>query len=217
MTKIKILICLFVTAFIFVPYLAYAAEVIINGNYNETTTETGPRVGRPTSETIYNIGYTNYSATSSSNDNYVLPSKDYPFNNGDKINCTGTEGKIDGATALLNVTCKRGWVASATNGEESKASQLYEESGGDQRAAAAKKTEGPNIEEYSKALFKWARVTIIIVVTAIFVIAGIIYMTSGGNPNRVSLAKRLLTGGISAILVLFLGEFFLRVIVGVNI
>lgn len=75
---------------------------------------------------------------------------------------------------------------------------------------------GP-LNKFSNALFRWSQVAMIFIAGGIFIFAGIVYMTSAGNPNRVALAKRLVTGAVAALIVLFLGMFFLRMVIGVNI
>ena len=79
-------------------------------------------------------------------------------------------------------------------------------------AAAAS---GPDIKTWSESLFTWSQYIMVIIATAIFVLAGIIYTTSAGNPSRVSYAKKLIVGAVSALLVLFLGRFFLTNVIGV--
>ena len=74
-----------------------------------------------------------------------------------------------------------------------------------------------DIERWSNKIFSWAQIVIIPVATAIFILAGITYMTSGGNPNRITFAKKLITGAVSAILVLYLGKYFLKIVLGVDL
>lgn len=72
------------------------------------------------------------------------------------------------------------------------------------------------LDKWSDRVFIWAQLVIIPVSTTIFIFAGITYMTSGGNPNRVAFAKKLITGAVSAILVLYLGKYFLKIVLGVG-
>jgi hypothetical protein len=63
--------------------------------------------------------------------------------------------------------------------------------------------------------YKFAQTAIFILSLGAIMLAGIFYMTSTGDPKRIGLAKNLLFGAASAILVIVLGRFFLTKVVGV--
>jgi hypothetical protein len=54
-----------------------------------------------------------------------------------------------------------------------------------------------------------------ILAPVVIVLAGVIYMTSAGNPSRITLAKKLIYGALSGVAVIVLGRFFLTNILGV--
>jgi len=56
---------------------------------------------------------------------------------------------------------------------------------------------------------------ILILSVAAFVVAGVIYMTSRGNPKQIETAKKIIIGALSAIAVIVLGNFFLTKVIGV--
>jgi hypothetical protein len=64
-------------------------------------------------------------------------------------------------------------------------------------------------------VFAFAQTAIYILSIGAIILAGILYMTSMGDPNRVGLAKKLLVGAASAIAIMVLGRFFLTKVIGV--
>lgn len=68
---------------------------------------------------------------------------------------------------------------------------------------------------FTGKLFGFAQITILLLSIAAFVVAGIIYMTSAGNPRQIEAAKKIIIGALSAIAVVILGKFFLTNVVGV--
>jgi hypothetical protein len=64
-------------------------------------------------------------------------------------------------------------------------------------------------------VFVWAQGAILLLATGSFIAAGLIWMTSTGDPKRLALAKKLITGALSGIAVIVLGRFFLTRVVGV--
>lgn len=45
--------------------------------------------------------------------------------------------------------------------------------------------------------------------------AGVIYMTSSGNPDRIKTSKKLIMGALTGVAVIVLGRFFLKYVIGV--
>jgi hypothetical protein len=74
-----------------------------------------------------------------------------------------------------------------------------------------------NLKQWSCAVLSWSKIAILVIGTAMFLFAGVIYMTSAGNLNRISYAKKLITGAVSAILVLYLGLWFLKIVMGIEL
>jgi hypothetical protein len=68
---------------------------------------------------------------------------------------------------------------------------------------------------WMKQVFEFSQTAILLLATAVIVFAGIIYMTSAGNPKQIELAKRLILGALSGVAVIILGKFFLVSVVGV--
>ena len=68
---------------------------------------------------------------------------------------------------------------------------------------------------FVKRVWGWSQTAILTLAIAAFVFAGIIYMTSRGNPKQVESAKKIIIGALSAVAVIILGKFFLTNIVGV--
>lgn len=64
-------------------------------------------------------------------------------------------------------------------------------------------------------VWSFSQTLILILAVTVTIIAGVIYMTSGGNPKRVETAKKLIIGALSAVAVIVLGKFFLEKVVGV--
>jgi hypothetical protein len=64
-------------------------------------------------------------------------------------------------------------------------------------------------------VYVFAQTAIFTISLAAVIIAGILYMTSSGDPKRVTLAKSLLVGAASAIAVIVLARFFLQYVIGV--
>ncbi len=67
---------------------------------------------------------------------------------------------------------------------------------------------------YTNRVFSFTQVAVLLLAVAAFVVAGIIYMTSGGNPKRVESAKKIMIGALSAVAVVILGKFFLTNVIG---
>lgn len=68
---------------------------------------------------------------------------------------------------------------------------------------------------YTKRVFEFTKVAVLLLSIAAFVVAGIIYMTSAGSPKQVEMAKKIIIGALSAVAVVILGQFFLTNVVGV--
>lgn len=68
---------------------------------------------------------------------------------------------------------------------------------------------------YTNQVFAFSQIAVLLLSVAAFVIAGIIYMTSAGNPKQVEMSKKIMLGALSAIAVIVLGRFFLINVVGV--
>ncbi|MDD5693669.1 MAG: hypothetical protein PHU86_04335 [Patescibacteria group bacterium] len=64
-------------------------------------------------------------------------------------------------------------------------------------------------------VWAFSQTAILVLAVAGFVIAGIIYMTSAGNPKQIEMTKKIIIGALSAIAVMILGRFFLTNVVGV--
>ena len=68
---------------------------------------------------------------------------------------------------------------------------------------------------FTQAVFKFSQIAIIILAVAAIVIAGIVYMTSAGNPKQIEMSKKLILGALTGVAVLILGRLFLTQVVGV--
>lgn len=67
-------------------------------------------------------------------------------------------------------------------------------------------------EEWISLVWNWGLKIVIPLGVLVIAIAGVIYMTSGGNENRVALAKRIAGAAIAGIAVLILGKVILNMI-----
>lgn len=67
-------------------------------------------------------------------------------------------------------------------------------------------------DEWIKEVWRWALSIVIPLSTLMLTAAGIIYMTSGGNPEKVGLAKKLIIGVISGVGLLILSRALLYAI-----
>jgi len=65
-------------------------------------------------------------------------------------------------------------------------------------------------------VWQFSQVAILVLAVAATVTAGIVYMTSAGNPKLVAMAKKIIIGALSAVAVMVLGRFFLVNVVGVE-
>jgi hypothetical protein len=63
--------------------------------------------------------------------------------------------------------------------------------------------------------YNFAQGAVLLLAVGAFIAAGIIYMLSAGDPKRIAMAKRLITGALSGIAVIILGRFFLTRVIGV--
>ena len=217
-TKIYITLGLVIIQMFVVLNFAYAATVTINGNYNVTTTTSGPTHGRPTTTTTYNLGYTNYTDNEKTNESLTI-NKLSNISSGDKIHCTGA---LDGDT-LKSATCKKGYVDGADNGVSSKAEKSYEKKNPSTRTASAftvfgqtcNNTASP-IECWVNEVYKWSMWAMYTIAVIAVVFGGILYMTSAGNPQQVGRAKNVILGALTGVAVIILAKFFLTYVLGVN-
>lgn len=69
---------------------------------------------------------------------------------------------------------------------------------------------------FTKKVFEFAQVAIIVLAVGAIVVAGIIYMTSAGNPKQIEMAKKLIMGALTGVAVMVLGRLFLTQVVGVE-
>lgn len=69
---------------------------------------------------------------------------------------------------------------------------------------------------FTQAVFKFSQTAILLLAVAVIVIAGIIYMTSSGNPKQLETAKKLIIGALTGVAVMILGRLFLTQVVGVS-
>lgn len=68
---------------------------------------------------------------------------------------------------------------------------------------------------FTLEVFKFAQVAIIVLAVGAIVFAGVIYMTSAGNPKQIEMAKKLILGALTGVAVMVLGRLFLTQVVGV--
>ncbi len=68
---------------------------------------------------------------------------------------------------------------------------------------------------WSQKIFNWAQTALLLLATAVTVLAGVIYMTSAGNEKQIATAKKMILGALSGVAVIILGKFFLVSIIGV--
>ena len=89
---------------------------------------------------------------------------------------------------------------------------------GDYLSGACKNKSGQvgSYECWIQGVWNWSMLIIIPLATIVLIAAGIIYMTSGGNPDRVSLAKKMIFGALSGLALLVLGKVFLVNILGIT-
>lgn len=66
------------------------------------------------------------------------------------------------------------------------------------------------------AAFNWATIGLVTSSVASVIAAGIIYMVSMGNPERLKKAKSMIVGAFSGLLVIILAKFFLTTVIGVS-
>jgi hypothetical protein len=64
-------------------------------------------------------------------------------------------------------------------------------------------------------IFQWAQGAILVAATVVIMFAGVIYMTSSGNPDRIKTSKKLIMGALTGVAVIVLGRFFLKYVIGV--
>ncbi|MDP4127595.1 MAG: hypothetical protein Q8912_11705 [Bacillota bacterium] len=74
---------------------------------------------------------------------------------------------------------------------------------------------GTTLTCWIKRVWKFSQGAILILSVAALVIAGVIYMTSRGNPKQIEMAKKIIIGALSAVAIMVLGNFFLTKVVGV--
>lgn len=65
-------------------------------------------------------------------------------------------------------------------------------------------------------VWRFSQTAILVLSIAVMVIAGIIYMTSAGNPKQIERSKKMIFGALSAVAVMVLGNFFLTRVIGVS-
>ncbi len=66
-------------------------------------------------------------------------------------------------------------------------------------------------------VFDWATVVVGSIAVVAIMVGGVIYMTSGGNPNQVATAKKIILNALIAAAVIILGKFFLTNVLGVDL
>jgi hypothetical protein len=65
-------------------------------------------------------------------------------------------------------------------------------------------------------VFDWSQMAILVLATVVIVIAGVLYMTSAGNPDRITQSKKLIYGALTGVAIIILGRFFLTAIIGIG-
>jgi len=65
-------------------------------------------------------------------------------------------------------------------------------------------------------VWKFAQTAILLLSVAAFVVAGVLYMTSAGNPKQIEKSKKIMLGALSAVAVIVLGRFFLENVIGIQ-
>jgi len=68
---------------------------------------------------------------------------------------------------------------------------------------------------FTQEVFSFSQVAIVVLAVGAIVVAGVIYMTSAGNPKQIELAKKLIFGALTGIAVMVLGRLFLTKVIGV--
>lgn len=66
-----------------------------------------------------------------------------------------------------------------------------------------------------RQVFDWSLGIILTLSVVIIMLAGFTYMTSTGNPARISTSKKMIWGALTAVAVMVLGRFFLKYVIGV--
>lgn len=65
-------------------------------------------------------------------------------------------------------------------------------------------------------VWAWALTAMIPLSVLVTAVAGVIYMTSAGNPDRVSLAKKMIIGVLSGLGLIVLSRILLTFVIGVD-
>jgi uncharacterized YccA/Bax inhibitor family protein len=68
---------------------------------------------------------------------------------------------------------------------------------------------------FTLAVFKFSQTAIIVLAVGAFVAAGVIYMTSAGNPKQIETSKKLMLGALTGVAVMVLGRLFITRVLGV--
>jgi len=178
---------------------------------------------------IWSFSYTNFLG-SQGTVSLTIPNKSYT--SGSTYNCTGA-GDYGLTTGILysytSIACTAGAKGTATNGVGS-----VNDPGVSPPVTPVEPATGPDTIIFklfpgyscpaSEALtcwvskvFIWSQGGILVLATAVIIIAGIIYMTSAGNPKQIALSKRLILGALSGVAVMVLGRFFLTVVIGIQL
>lgn len=72
------------------------------------------------------------------------------------------------------------------------------------------------VECWTGKVYSWSRGAILLLSTSVMIGAGIIYMTSTGDPKRIAMAKKYALGALTGVAVMVLGNFFLTKVIGVS-
>jgi len=65
-------------------------------------------------------------------------------------------------------------------------------------------------------VWTFAQTAILLLSISAFVVAGVLYMTSAGNPKQIEKSKKIMLGALSAVAVIVLGKFFLENVIGIQ-
>lgn len=74
---------------------------------------------------------------------------------------------------------------------------------------------GQELVCWTSKVYGWSQSALLVSAVGAFVIAGIMYMTSGGNPQVIGKSKKIMIGALSGVAIIVLGKFFLTKVIGV--
>jgi len=197
------------TILLFLPVLVFATNRKVNGRITVLKKDKSGNFSNVEVQYVTEKGHIRTSNITSLLNNFIGPIN---INLGDKITYTVDDTSFDKGEKTITAVSVNDpgiWDKDADLGEESKAPS---KSGYYSNLFHKYLDSNSTLKSWTNIVFNWSLGIIGTIAVVLVSIAGIMYMTSAGNPDQIAKAKKLMLQALTGVAVIVLAKFFLTLL-----